>query len=90
MADSADTVTGSAAGGAQDGPGERGSVIVYLSRYKGVGARTATAVVDAFGPHEVFHVMDKEPERVRALIGPARAQMLLDGWAQDPEADARR
>jgi hypothetical protein len=65
-------------------PEERSEVIRYLvARYKGVGERTASTVVDAFGPTEVFRVLGDEPERVRELVGPARAQMLIDGWAAD-------
>jgi uncharacterized protein (TIGR00288 family) len=66
-------------------PRERSEVIGYLvARYKGVGERTASTVVDAFGPTEVFRVLGEDPERVRDLVGPARAQMLIDGWAADP------
>ena len=66
-------------------PRERSEVIRYLvARYKGVGERTASTVVDEFGPTEVFRVLGEDPDRVRDLVGPARAQMLIDGWAADP------
>ena len=80
------------AGAPPDGlPDERAEVIRYLvSRYKGVGERTATTVVDAFGPGEVFRILDEDPERVRDLVGPARAQMLIAGWEADAEARAGR
>ncbi|MEN8377034.1 MAG: hypothetical protein ABFS34_16540, partial [Gemmatimonadota bacterium] len=75
---------------APDGlPTERDEVIGYLvSRFKGVGERTALVVVNKFGAENVFRVMTDEPDKLRSLVGPNRAKMLLAGLAADAEARA--
>lgn len=59
-------------------------VIAYLSgRYKGVGVKTAEALVKAFGADRVFEVMHTEPDRVRELLGARRGEAVLTAWQAD-------
>ncbi|HEX6070566.1 MAG TPA: hypothetical protein VFZ18_12100, partial [Longimicrobiaceae bacterium] len=63
-------------------PKDRDSTISYLTTsYKGVGQKTAEALVDAFGKG-VFQAMQAEPDRVREVLG-RRAGTLLEQWAED-------
>ncbi len=55
----------------------------YLAnRYKGVGIKTAEKLVDAFGS-ELFNVLHTEPERVRKVLIPVRAESVLTAWEMD-------
>jgi uncharacterized protein (TIGR00288 family) len=64
-------------------PSEAGAITRYMSnRYKGVGAKTAEALVDAFGVG-VFQVMNDSPERIRDAVPGARGEKVLEAWAED-------
>jgi len=66
-------------------PTDREAQISYLTNsYKGIGEKTAEQVVDAFGD-QVFEVLNSEPDRVRDLLSPARADHLLAAWEEDIE-----
>jgi len=58
-------------------------VIRYLANsYKGVGEKTAEALVDALG-NDLFRVLQTDPDRVREVIPSNRADQLLDAWEDD-------
>jgi len=66
-------------------PTDREAVIRYLSNsYKGVGAKTAEALVDGFG-NELFTVLNSHPERVGEVIPSSRADVVVDAWREDLE-----
>ena len=55
----------------------------YLAnRYKGVGEKTAEKLVEEFGEN-LFTVLQEDPQRVRDLIPPARAENVLEQWKTD-------
>lgn len=55
----------------------------YLAnRYKGVGDKTAEKLVEEFGKN-LFTVLQEDPQRVRDLIPPARAENVLEQWKTD-------
>lgn len=65
-------------------PREAEDVVAYLTgRYKGVGAKTAESLIEAFGADRVFEVMHTEPERVRELLGARRGDAVLAAWEAD-------
>src|SRR5690606_23147836 len=71
-------------------PSDPEAIVRYMAnRYKGVGQRTAEAVVEHFG-ERVFAVLRDEPDRIRSLVPPKRAEQLLDAWTQDYERRAQR
>lgn len=60
----------------------------YLSNsYRGVGKKTAEALVDTFG-EQLFVVMLQEPARVSAVIPAARAETLLAAFNEDVQRRA--
>lgn len=64
-------------------PTDREAAIRYLSNsYKGVGSKTAEALVDGFG-ERLFTVLQAEPGRIRDVIPPGRAETVLDAWRED-------
>ncbi len=66
-------------------PTDRESMVQYLTNsYAGVGERTAEALVSALG-EELFVVLQTSPARVEALLPPARAEKVLQGWEADLE-----
>ncbi len=59
--------------------------IRYLSNsYKGVGKKTAEALVEKFG-EELFNVLQADPERVSEAIPSNRAERVLEAWQEDLE-----
>lgn len=55
----------------------------YLSNsYRGVGKKTAEALVENFGEN-LFQVLHADPERVRSVVPPGRAEAVLDAWQED-------
>ena len=63
-------------------PSGREATMRYLANsYKGVGKKTAEALVDAFGK-DLFDVLQHSPERVRGVV-PRRAEQVLAGWRTD-------
>ncbi len=64
-------------------PTDVDGMVRYLStRYRGVGRRTAVTLVEQFG-ERLFHVLEAEPDRVREVVPPARAEKVLGAWAED-------
>ena len=64
-------------------PTGRDSMIQYLGNsYKGVGKKTAEALVDAFGA-ELFRVLHESPEKVESVVPSGRAEKVLEGWRAD-------
>ena len=64
-------------------PVDQEAVVDRLAGYKGVGRKTAEAVVQAFGPEQVFSIMQDQPDRLRQTLGARRAELLLKGWQLD-------
>lgn len=55
----------------------------YLANsYRGVGAKTAEALVGEFGA-DLFTVLQNAPAKVRAALPPTRADRVLAAWADD-------
>jgi hypothetical protein len=67
-------------------PTEESAIVERLAGYKGVGRKSAEAMVQAFGPDAVFRVLQEQPDRVRQMLGGRRAEQLLRGWQQDHAA----
>ena len=64
-------------------PTTESSVKSYLAhRYKGVGIKTAERLVGQFGA-EVFHVLQRERERIRKVLPRSRADSVLTAWSGD-------
>jgi uncharacterized protein (TIGR00288 family) len=57
--------------------------IRYLTNsYKGVGKKTAEALVEQFGEN-LFTVLEQDPARVQAVVPQARAERVLEAWEED-------
>ena len=70
-------------------PTERAAIRRYLAnRYRGVGEKTAEALVAKFGT-EVFRVLAEEPGSLKGVIPPKRAEQLLEAWKTDYERRKR-
>lgn len=70
-------------------PSSPESMIRYLEhRYKGVGNKTAEALVEALGT-DLFKVLHTQPERIRSLA-PRRAEEVLQAWRSDYERRAAK
>ncbi len=55
----------------------------YLAnRYRGVGAKTAEALVERFGA-DLFSVLQDDPGKVRAALPRTRADQVLQAWGDD-------
>ena len=55
----------------------------YLAnRYRGVGAKTAEALVARFGA-DLFSVLQEDPGKVRAVLPRTRADQVLQAWGDD-------
>jgi uncharacterized protein (TIGR00288 family) len=63
-------------------PTEPEAQVRYLTHYRGVGRKTAEAVVESFGS-EVFSVLQSEPQRLEDVVPAARAQQILEAWKED-------
>ena len=57
-------------------------VVRYLTRYKGVGEKTARQFVDHFGD-DSFQVLHERPEEVKDVVPASRADQLVAGWQED-------
>ncbi|HYW06151.1 MAG TPA: NYN domain-containing protein, partial [Longimicrobium sp.] len=64
-------------------PTDRDGAVTHMSNYKGVGRKTAEAMVDAFGEN-VFRAMAEDPGAVRQLLGDRRSRTLLEQFEADP------
>jgi hypothetical protein len=56
--------------------------IRYLTGYRGVGRKTAEALVEGFGEN-LFGVLLNEPQKLEAVVPAGRAEQVLEGWKQD-------
>ncbi|HEY8469605.1 MAG TPA: NYN domain-containing protein [Longimicrobiales bacterium] len=66
---------------ADEFPVDAAAVIERLSRIKGVGKRTAEALVEALGAANVFPALRNDPDSVRAALGGGRrAELLIRAW----------
>ncbi|NNK64893.1 MAG: NYN domain-containing protein, partial [Gemmatimonadetes bacterium] len=64
-------------------PTDADAQLRYLTNsYRGVGKKTAEALVEAFG-EDLFSVLHTQPERVRSVVPAARAEALLEAWRED-------
>jgi uncharacterized protein (TIGR00288 family) len=64
-------------------PTDAEAQIRYLSNsYKGVGKKTAEALVQEFG-HDLFTVLDTDPDRIHRVVPPNRAERVLEAWQED-------
>lgn len=55
----------------------------YLSNsYRGVGKKTAEALVENFG-EQLFTVLHTDPDKVRSVVPPGRADAVLEAWSED-------
>ena len=61
--------------------------IRYLTSYRGVGRKTAEALVEGFGQN-LFVVLQNEPERLAAVVPAGRAEQVLQAWRADYEQRA--
>lgn len=66
-------------------PVDAGAVQRYLTnRYRGVGERTAEAMIEAFGAEHVFAALQAAPDRVVEMLGGGRrANALIEAWEED-------
>jgi uncharacterized protein (TIGR00288 family) len=66
-------------------PSESGAIVRYLThRYKGVGEKTAQALVERLGP-DLFKTLHEKPESIADIVPPARAEQVLAAWKADYE-----
>jgi len=71
-------------------PTDADSIVRYMAnRYRGVGEKTAEALVDRFGT-EVFHALQDDPDAVRSAVAGHRADQVLEAWAADYERRVAR
>jgi len=64
-------------------PTDPDAVVQYLTNsYKGVGKKTAETLVEALG-ERLFPTLQEDPDRIRSLLPPARAEKVLEGWSAD-------
>jgi uncharacterized protein (TIGR00288 family) len=65
-------------------PTSAAEMITYMSSaYGGVGPKSVQALIDAFGVERVYESLEKQPDRVREVMGAARGDRLLDAFADD-------
>lgn len=69
-----------------DLPVEPRGIVAYITRYEGVGRRTAETLIEAFGVDGVFPALHGEPDRVREVLGGRRAELLLGAWHAEHQA----
>lgn len=66
-------------------PSETGAIVRYLTnRYKGIGEKTAEALVEAFG-QDLFRTMRDDPDAISRAVPPKRAEQVLEAWRADYE-----
>lgn len=64
-------------------PTDATAQIRYLSNsYRGVGRKTAEALVEQFG-ERLFEVLRHQPDEIRGIVPAGRADSLLDAWNED-------
>ncbi len=71
-------------------PMEPAAIVRYLThRYRGVGEKTAEALVERFGAG-LFKALKDDPEAVAAAVTPKRAEQVLEAWKIDFERRSGR
>jgi uncharacterized protein (TIGR00288 family) len=71
-------------------PSDPGAIVRYLThRYKGVGEKTAEALVEKFGP-QIFRTMHEDPDAIARAVPPKRAEQVLEAWRADFERRTSR
>jgi uncharacterized protein (TIGR00288 family) len=71
-------------------PSEPAAIVRYLThRYRGVGEKTAEALVERFGA-ALFKVLKDDPEAIAAAVTPKRAEQVLEAWKIDFERRSGR
>jgi uncharacterized protein (TIGR00288 family) len=71
-------------------PTDGDSIVRYMAnRYRGVGEKTAEALVERFG-EDVFDALQSDPDAVREVITPRRAEQVLEAWEADYERRVSR
>jgi hypothetical protein len=71
-------------------PIEPAAIVRYLThRYRGVGEKTAEALVERFGP-DLFRVLKEDPDAIAAAVTPKRAEQVLEAWKIDFERRSGR
>jgi uncharacterized protein (TIGR00288 family) len=64
-------------------PAGRDEIARYItSTYRGVGMKTVERLLEAHGDR-LLDVMEAEPDTIRGLLTPARAELLLEQWVDD-------
>ena len=64
-------------------PTDPGAIVRYLThRYKGVGEKTAEALVERFGP-DLFEVLRDRPAALEEVVPAKRAEQVLEAWRAD-------
>ena len=64
-------------------PTDSDAQLRYLTNsYRGVGKKTAEALVENLG-EDLFTVLHSDPDRIRTIVPPGRADALLEAWAGD-------
>jgi uncharacterized protein (TIGR00288 family) len=64
-------------------PTDSDAQLRYLTNsYRGVGKKTAEALVENLG-EDLFSVLHSDPNRIRTIVPPGRADALLEAWAGD-------
>jgi uncharacterized protein (TIGR00288 family) len=64
-------------------PTDSAAQLRYLTNsYRGVGKKTAEALVENLG-EDLFAVLHADPDRIRKIVPPGRADALLEAWAGD-------
>ncbi|HSW28304.1 MAG TPA: NYN domain-containing protein [Longimicrobiales bacterium] len=71
-------------------PTEPAAIVRYLThRYRGVGEKTAEALVERFGA-DLFRVLKDDPDAIAAAVTPKRAEQVLEAWKIDFERRSGR
>ena len=65
-------------------PTDADAQIRYLTNYRGVGRKTAEALVEGFG-NELYTVLQHEPHRLGNVVPTGRAEQVLEAWRADYE-----
>jgi hypothetical protein len=61
-------------------PSDRDAAIEHLAGYKGVGRKSAEAVVDEFGARALAGALTDQRDRVLELLGRRRGETLLEAF----------
>jgi hypothetical protein len=66
-------------------PSDEGAIVRYLAhRYKGVGEKTAEALVERFGS-DIFRTLHEDADAIADVIPANRAEKVIEAWRADYE-----